>query len=228
MNGGEGLRREAAAARAAGWRRSEIWWERLQNRAKTRQMAGDLDAAARYWMLAWRLGRLFLPRDDPRFACGLANAAAAARHRGRLRAAEVRHRHACQLWRSVPAWAERIRPAPRARSSLFHLRLAHRHAETYRENLRAKLREQVDQAMASLEASILETPGAKPRWIRERPPVFDDTRRLLSACYLMAYVVPAPRGAESGSSPTASAPTSTAPPARSGSSARPPPTPAKT
>ena len=204
MNGGEGLRREAAAARAAGWRRSEIWWERLQARAKARQSAGDLDAAARCWMLAHGLGLILLTREDPRFACGLANAAAAARHRGRLRVAEKRHRRACELWRSVPAWVERIRPAPRARSSLFHLRLSRRHAETYRKNLRAKLREQVEEATASLEAGVLEPPGAKPRWIRERPPVFDDTRRLLGACYLMAYVAPAPRRAESGSSPPAS------------------------
>ena len=185
-----------AAARAAGWRRSEIWWERLQARAKTRQIAGDLDASARCWMLAHGLGLLCLSREDPRFACGFANAAAAARHRGRLRTAEVRHRRACELWHSVPAWVERIRPAPRARSSLFHLRLARHHVETYRENLRVKLREQVEETTASLEARTLEPPGAKPRWIRERPPVFDDTRRLLSACYLMAYVAPDARRAE--------------------------------
>ena len=204
MNGGGRLRQEAAAARAAGWRRTEIWWERLQARAKTYQSAGDLDAAARCWTLAHGVGLIFLSREDPRFACGLANAAAAARHRGRLRVAEGRHRRACQLWRSVPAWVEGIRPAPRVRSSLFHLRLARRHAETYRKNLRAKLREQVEEARASLDASILEAPGEKPRWIRERPPIFDDTRRLLGACYLMAYAAPAPRAVESGSSPPAS------------------------
>ena len=184
------MRREAAAARAAGWRRSEIWWERLQALAKSRQSAGDLDVAARYWILAWHLGRLVLPGDDPRFACALANAAAAARHRGRLRVAKERHRRACERWRSVPAWIDRIRPAPRARSSLFHLRLAHRHAETWRENLQAKLRGQVADAAASLAAGTLEPPGERPRWIRERPAVFDDTRRLLSACFLMAYVAP--------------------------------------
>ena len=185
-----GARRGAAVARAAGWARSEVWWERLQAHAKAAQIAGDLDVAARYWMLGWHLGRLVLPGNDPRFACALANAAAAARHRGRLRVAEERHRRACELWRSVPAWVDRIRPAPRARSSLFHLRLTHRHAETYRENLRAKLRGQVEEAGASLEAGTLEPPGERPRWIRERPPVFDDTRRLLGACFLMAYVAP--------------------------------------
>ena len=203
MKGGDGLRREAAAARAAGWRCSEIWWERLQGRAKARQMAGDLDAAARYWMLAHGLGLICLSREDPRFACGLANAAAAARHRGRLRVAEKRRRRACELWRFVPAWMERIRLAPQARSSLFHLRLARRHAETYRENLRAKLREQVEETAASLEAGTLEPPGVKPRWIRERPPVFDDTRRLLGACFLMAYV--APVGLRAGRDATARA-----------------------
>ena len=183
-------RQQAAVARAAGWRRSEIWWESLQARAKAAQIAGDLDTATRYWMLAWYLSWLFLTRDDPRFACGLANAAAAAEHRGRLRVAERRRQRAHELWRSVPAWIERIRPSPRARSSLFHLRLAHRHAETYRENLRARLRRQVEEAAVSLEAGALEPPGDRCRWIRERPPVFDDTRRLSSACFLMAYVAP--------------------------------------
>ena len=181
---------QAAAARAAGWRRSEVWWERLQTRAKAAQIAGDLDTAARYWMLAWGLGWLCLPRDDPRFACGLANAAVAAEHRGRLRVAERRRQRARDLWRSVPGWVDGIRPSPRARSSLFHLRLARRHAETYRENLRAMLRGQVEEAAACLAAGALEPPGGRSRWIRERPPIFDDTRRLSSACFLMAYVAP--------------------------------------
>ena len=199
MSGAERLRREAAAARAAGWRRPEIWWERVQARAKAAQIAGDLDTAAWYWMLAWRAGWLFLPRDDPRFACGLANAAAAAEHRGRFRIAERRRQRAGALWDAVPAWVDRIRPAPRARSSLFHLRLARRHAETYRENIRARLRGQAEEAAASLAAGVLEPPGGQSRWIRERPPVFDDTRRLSSACFLMAYVAPGPRRAEPGS-----------------------------
>ena len=189
-------RQDLVAARAAGWRRSEIWWERLQVRGKTNQIAGDLDAAARYWMLAWGLGRLFLPRHDPRFACGLANAAAAAEHRGRLRVAARRRQRARELWRSVPVWVDRIQPSPWARSSLFHLRLARRHAETYRANLQAKLREQVEEAVASLASVALEPPGDGCRWVRERPPVFDDTRRLSSACFLMAYVAPDVRRAE--------------------------------
>ena len=215
--------REATTARAAGWRRSELWWEGLQSRAKSRQMAGDLDAAARCWMLAHGLALLFLARDDPRFACGLANAAAAAEHRGRLRLAEGRRRRAQALWRSVPAWIEKIRPAPRARSSLFHLRLAKRHAETWRENLRVELRRQVEGAEASLAAGLLEPPGERCRWERERPPHFDDTRRLLSACYLMAYVAPDARRTGAAGAPTAGDR-----PARSGSSARPPPRPGRT
>ena len=188
--------REAAAARAAGWRRSEVWWERLQARAKAGQSGGDLRSAARYWMLAYRLGWLTLPRDDPRFACSLANAAAAADHYGRSRAAGRRRRRAQLLWRAVPAWVERIRAVPRARSSLFHLRLARRHAETYTENLRTRLREQVGEAQASLASGVLEPPALRCRWIHERPPVFDDTRRLLSACFLMAYAAPAVQRAE--------------------------------
>ena len=190
VSDGQRARHEAAVARAAGWRRSEIWWERLQARGKTNQIAGDLDAAAWYWMLAWGLGWLFLPRHDPRIACGLANAAAAAEHRGRLRVAARRRHRARELWRSAPAWVDRIQPSPRARSSLFHLRLARRHAETYRENLRVKLRGQVEEAAESLASVALEPPGDGCRWVRERPLVFDDTRRLSSACFLMAYVRP--------------------------------------
>lgn len=148
-------------------------------------------------MRAYRLGWLFLARDDPRFACGLANAAAAARHRGRIRVAERRRQRAGALWREVPAWIEGVRPALRGRSSLFHLRMAKRHAEAWRENLRARLREQVEEARACLAAGALEPPGTPCRWVRERPPVFDDTRKLSSACFLMAYAAPrAERAAE--------------------------------
>ena len=185
--------RETAVARAAGWRRAELWWERVQARAKAAQSAGDLDSAARDWMLAYGLGWFFLSRGDPRFACGLANAAAAAEHHGRPRVAERRRRRAQSLWRDVPAWVERVRPAARARSSLFHLRLARRHAGTYEENLRVRLRGQVEEAAARLARGALEPPAAQCRWILERPPVFDDTRRLLSACFLMAYAAPDPR-----------------------------------
>ena len=193
VNDVERLRGEARAARAAGWRRSEIWWERLQALAKSRQSAGDFDTAARNWLLAWYLGWLFLARDDPRFACSLANAAAAAGHRGHVRAADRRRARARELWRSVPSWIDGIRPVPTARSSLFHLRLARRHAATYQENLRVGLRRHVEETAARLDSGALESPGEPCRWVRERPPVFDDTRRLLSACYLMAYAAPGPR-----------------------------------
>lgn len=176
--------------RPAGWRRSDLWWERVQVRAKTFQLEGNVRAAARYWTFGHLLGVLFFPASDPRSACGIANAAAAARLHGRVRAAELRLRRARVLWSGVPDWLETMRLAPRARSSLHHLRMTVRHGDAFDRALKARLMEQVREAEERLIEGRLEPPGDTSRWVVERPPVYDDTRRLAAACFLLAFAGP--------------------------------------
>jgi hypothetical protein len=177
------------AARAAGWRPSDLWWERLQERANSDWAAGRRRRAAWSFRLAHGLAMARFPAGDPRRATSLANIGFLARRRGDDAAAVRRYRQAVRLWSAVPGTLPTLEIRPRARSSLFHLRMELRHGDTYRANLRARLAGFVAEAGAALEALARgDPPPARlhARWLGEKPAVFDDTRKLLAACLLIA------------------------------------------
>lgn len=177
------------AALAAGWRRSDLWWERLQERANHNWRQGRRVAASRGFRKARWLAELAFPRDDPRRATSLANAAFAARARGAHRTAARLYDRALALWAGVPAQAEGLAISPRARSSLHHLRLEGRHAETYRANARARIGRLAAETAACLEALA---GGVSPphrlhaRWRGEKPAAFGESRKVIAACLLLA------------------------------------------
>jgi tetratricopeptide (TPR) repeat protein len=177
------------AARAAGWSRAELLWEHLQDRANHSLSAGDRANAVRGFRRAWWLARLAFSREDPCYATSLANMAAADRLMGAEARARRRYEKALQLWAKVPAQADAVEIAPRARSSLFHLRMEARHRQTYEATRRLRLAAFASEAAETLSALAC---GSQPphrhhgRWAGERPPVFDGSRRLLSACLLIA------------------------------------------
>lgn len=183
---------ELRAARAAGWRRRDLWWERLQEAGNRDLQAGERRRAARRFLAAWWLAAT-LPRDDPRRATSLANAGLAARLRGAERTAERRYRDAIRLWSRVPAALDDLEIRPRARSSLFHLRMELRHGETYRANMRARLGRFIAETGEALDAIARgEVPPHRlaARWRGEKPAVFDDTRKIVAACLLVAHWQP--------------------------------------
>ncbi len=181
--------REEAAARAAGWRAVDLRWERLQEGASRAWREGDPERAARLWQAARLLAFFRFRRSDPRYATSLANAAMAARLAGRHARAGRLYARAIRLWSRVPERVADVEPARRARSSLFHLRMEARHWETYRANQRKRLAAFVAEAGAVLEALA---EGREPphrlyeRWRGEKPSVFDDARKILSAALLIA------------------------------------------
>ena len=180
---------EMRAARAAGWGRSELWWERLQERANAAWEAGDAARAARRFRLAWWLARAALPRADPRRATSLANAALAARQAGADRLAARRYAAALRLWADVPSALDRLELRGRARSSLFHLRLEARHRAAFEANRRTRLARFVVESGETLAAAAAGRPAPHrhfARWRGEKPAAFDDARRLLAACLLLA------------------------------------------
>lgn len=195
---------EAAAARAAGWRRGELLWERMQEAADAAARRGDVRGAARLWRRARWLGLVVFGRDDPRRVTGLANAAVADLLEGRRARARRRHAAAAARWRKgLAGWVAAIEPRGRARSSLFHLRLEARHGQTYAELLRRRLRAFGDEAQAALDALAAgrtPRPALPRRWLAEKPPVFDDSRRFLAAALLLAApaeaAAPSPAGAD--------------------------------
>lgn len=179
---------EMRAARAAGWRRADLWWERLQERANRDWEAGDRPGALRRFRQAHWLALAALPAGDPRRGTSLANAGFAARARGDDRTAARHYAAAARLWAAVPETIAALEMRPRARSSLFHLRLELRHGDAYRANQRARLARFVAEAAAAIAALSSGQPSPvplHPRWKGAKPPVFDDTRKLLAACLLI-------------------------------------------
>ena len=180
--------KELAAARKAGWRRADLDWERLQERGNALLLEGDRIGATRCfrragWIALWRF-----PRTDPRRAATLANLARADRLSGHEGRARRRYAKARKLWAGVDDWIGGMEAARRARSSLFHLRMEARHWDTYQENMRTRMRAFAAEAAESLAA--LERGEAAPhrlfeRWRGEKPSVFDDTRKFLSAALMI-------------------------------------------
>ena len=177
------------AALAAGWRRRDLWWERLQERANAALAQGDARTAIRGFRHAFWLARLGFPGDDPRRAASLANMGAIARLDGADDRARRRYTRARSLWSSVPDGLDGLVIQPRARSSLFHLRMEVKHQDVYHANMKARLGAFVSETGECLDALMAD---ASPphrlhlRWRGEKPAVFDDTRKLLAACLLVA------------------------------------------
>lgn len=165
----------------------ELRWEALQEAAHAAHGAGDAARAARLWRRAWRLAFWRLRRSDPRFATSLANRGFAARLTGGDPGRA--YRRALRRWAGVAEWIEGMEIARRARSSLFHLRMEARHADTFRENsikrYKAFWKEAEETLQALRDGGTVERPPFA-RWKGEKPPLFDDTRRLMAACLLIA------------------------------------------
>jgi hypothetical protein len=184
----------AAAARASGWRRGELAWERMQEAAHMALARGDTATAARLWRRARWLGLVAFRRRDPRRVIGLANAAFADLLAGRPARARRRYAVAARRWQTgLEGWVAALEPRPRARSSLFHLRLELRHRLTYAANMRRRLLAfgaETGEALADLAEGRAPARTFFRRWRGEKPPLFDDTRRFLAAALLLAVPEP--------------------------------------
>lgn len=182
-------RDEARAARKAGWRRADLAWEQLQEEGNLLLAEGDMAGAAKCfrragWISLWRFRG-----DDPRRATTLANLAFSDRLAGREARARKRYARARALWTGVDRFIAGMQIARRARSSLFHLRMEAKHLETYHANMRIRMTAFARETAAALEALEQGAPVTcrlQGRWRAEKPPVFDDTRKLLSAALLVA------------------------------------------
>jgi hypothetical protein len=179
---------ERAAALKAGWRAADIVWERLQVEGNARLRGGDRAGAGRCfrragWIALWRFHG-----PDPRRATTLANLALADRLAGREGRARRRYARARRIWREAGRFIANMRIARRARSSLFHLRMETRHWDTYQDNTRIRMTafaRETAAALAALEQGQRPSCRLFERWRGEKPSVFDDTRKLLSAALLV-------------------------------------------
>jgi len=190
---------EMRAALAAGWRRCDLYWERLQEKGNSCIAVGDIRGAGRAWHRAKWIARLFFAASDPRHVPTLANLALLDHKAGRQQRATKRYLKCQKKWQQIDDFITDMTVARRARSSIYHLRMEVLHWDTYENNMRTRLRafaSETAEALAALEQN--QTPKCRlfERWRGEKPPVFDDTRIFLSSALLIAG------GAQSPKKPT--------------------------
>jgi hypothetical protein len=171
----------ARVALQAGWRRRDLMWEALMERGCAAWRGGQARTA--WW--AFTRARLIasgFARDDLRRAASEAALGVVMRAPRRMvRARAMFESHA-------EAQIEAMQIAPRARSSLFHLRMEARHRDTYHANMRLRLTRIAGETATCLQEMAQGGPAPHrlhARWLGEKPVVFDDTRKLLSACLLI-------------------------------------------
>lgn len=118
-------------------RDEELYWLQATETAVEMAAAGQCAAALENWRVACAAADGFAG-DDPRRAASLNNVAVGLRLCGVPAQAADIYQQALDAWLAASAWVDGMRLAPRARSSLFHLRLEHRHRAIYDGHLRAK------------------------------------------------------------------------------------------
>lgn len=179
---------EMRVARAAGWSRADLVWERLTEAALGDWEAGRQAQALRGFRQAHLLAWFAFAGSDLRRAASHANLAIVASARGRLRRAERHQRAALTIWRGAPERIAAMEIRPRARSSLFHLRMEALHRDTYHDNLRLRITRIADETGETLR-TLTASNGAghrhAARWRGEKPGVHDGTRQILGACLLI-------------------------------------------
>ena len=182
-------------ARASGWHRADLRWERLSEAGIIAWKSGSKRRATFLFHAAYWQARQAFGRHDRRIASSLINlgiAAGTTSRRGVHLIARAR-----RIWLAAQGDVDEMVVRPRSRSSLFHLRMEARHRETFLANCRLRISliiAETGETLDALETGACTLPHRHySRWRGERPPVFDDMRRMLGACLLIAEPVGANR-----------------------------------
>lgn len=182
----------ARVARAAGWSRADVLWEGLMEAGNAAWKEGDKHRAATLFRRAYWVARLRFAQGDLRRVSGQVNLGIVARECGQEARAKARFASAGADWdRVVGPAIKTMEISPRARSSLFHLRMEALHRDTYHNNMRlriGKIADEVRGAIAALEQGGSPECRLYSRWLGERPNVYDDTRKVLGGCLLIVDV----------------------------------------
>jgi hypothetical protein len=176
----------------AGWSEADLAWESTAERMAEAVSQNDYVRAKEEAGQALRIARADFEPIDPRLGTSLANYGLCLSLSGDGQGVASLVLKAVEAWRRSDPWIARM-TAPRvARSSLFHMRMEALHRETYRARWQQRWRELADDAIKRLES--LDAPAATvgppsddilARWLRERPAMLNDTRKLMAAAYLL-------------------------------------------
>lgn len=179
---------EMKAARAAGWSRADLVWERLLEAGNLCWVEGAKDRATFRFRQADLLARVCFKRTDLRRATSLANLSLVAMQAHQPRRADRHQCAALEIWQAAAAQIQAMEIAPRSRSSLFHLRMEVKHRTTFHDNLRRRFSNFAAETEATLRMLTSPAPSQHrhfARWRGERPNVYDDTRKVMAACLLI-------------------------------------------
>jgi len=176
----------------AGWSEADLAWESTAERMAQAISEKDYVRAKEEAGQALRIARADFEPIDPRLGTSLANYGLCLTLSGDSQGVASLFLKALEAWRRADPWIARM-TAPRvARSSLFHMRMEALHRETYRARWQQRWRELADDAIKRLESlDAPEATGEPPsddilaRWLRERPAMLNDTRKLMAAAYLL-------------------------------------------
>ena len=180
---------ELKAALTAGWRRRDIYWERLQEEANVRVVERPEETPALPILLGWVISFLLFSADDPRRITSSANLGFLAGRLGANRLSGKIYARAEQHWvERATHYLINMQIKPRARSSLFHMRMEHKHRDAYHRHLKTRQLRFIEETAACLKSlSNGQRPGFElyRRWKGEKLPVFDESRKLMAACLLV-------------------------------------------
>ncbi len=172
-------------ARASGWSRADLMWERLMEAGCEAFYAGQTARAGRLFFAADALARGRFAKDDLRRATSPAARAMVRLAHGKDAGALIAE--AQRGWLVAPDAVATMEIKPRIRSSLFHLRMEAKHRGQYQDNLRTRLGRIADETGETL--AHLDSGEARhrhfARWRGEKPTVFDGTRKVLGAALLI-------------------------------------------
>jgi hypothetical protein len=176
----------------AGWSEADLAWESTAERMAEAISEKDYVRAKEEAGQALRIARADFEPIDPRLGTSLANYGLCLSLSGDNQGVAPLFLKALEAWRRTDPWIARMRAPRVARSSLFHMRMEALHRETYRALWQKRWREIAEDAKKRLDA--LNTPNATAvapttdvlaQWLRERPAMLNDTRKLMAAAYLL-------------------------------------------
>lgn len=179
-------------ARASGWTRADLMWERLMEAGNVAYCEARMARAGWLFFCADALARGRFAKGDLRRATAPAARAMVRLARGKR--ADALIDTARRGWLVAPAAIADMEIRPRIRSSLFHLRMEAKNRAQYHENLRTRLGRIADETGETL-AHMDNNGGQRhrhfSRWRGEKPTVFDGTRKVLGAALLIPDAAPA-------------------------------------
>lgn len=179
---------EMRIARESGWNRTDLVWERLLEESLL-NLANGFPKRARIQMkFASLIAGLNFAKNDLRHATCHANFGIMEVERGRFDLAKSHQDKALAIWKFAVCQIEGMVIRPRTRSSLYHMRMEVLHRDQYHQNLRKRIgliAEEMEQKIKCISTGISSETRHFSRWKGEKPPQFDDSRKILAACLLI-------------------------------------------